>query len=361
MGQRIVTSHGPAVRAATLATGVLVIAGICDPAAWPARKAQASVPATVARSGSADSDIVTPIPFGEKNGDVAYNASAAVPVGDSRFLLVDNKTDDALFELSLTPEGAQASRLIRRPLVGLAPGSVDDMEAMTLVEEKGRRFIFVATSLNAKQDATSGTTTAAPGGLLRVTEGAEGKLETELIPDFREWLVKHQPELRAVAGLEPDAGGLNVEGLAWDPTRRALLLGLRTPVLRGKPFIVPVRIKNLGGPWTTSNLELLPSVRLLTERSGDEQGVRSIEFDPLRKAFLVIVGRARSKTKAPFQVYVWDGNGLGRVRRLRRISFAPEAKPEGITTGTVAGRRVVLIADDEGGFAVLRDGDARLK
>src|SRR5215510_11862035 len=65
---------------------------------------------------------ITPIPFGEMNGREVYNASDIIPIADSRFLFCDNNTDDALFELDLTPDGRKKGPLIRRPLRGLVDG-----------------------------------------------------------------------------------------------------------------------------------------------------------------------------------------------------------------------------------------------
>src|SRR5262245_48996763 len=61
---------------------------------------------------------IAPIPFGEMNGREVYNASDIIPIADSRFLFCDNNTDDALFELDLTPDGRKKGPLIRRPLRG---------------------------------------------------------------------------------------------------------------------------------------------------------------------------------------------------------------------------------------------------
>src|SRR5262245_30113502 len=60
------------------------------------------------------------IPFDEMNGKDEFNASDVVPLADSRFLICDNNTNDALFELNLTPDGQKKGPLIRRPLQGLA-------------------------------------------------------------------------------------------------------------------------------------------------------------------------------------------------------------------------------------------------
>src|SRR5262245_44624516 len=79
-------------------------------------------------------------PFGETNGKDEYNASGIVPLADARFLICDNNTNDALFELDFTPDGQKKGQLIRRPLRGLAPGSIDDVEDMAVVEEDGGRY-----------------------------------------------------------------------------------------------------------------------------------------------------------------------------------------------------------------------------
>src|SRR5262245_54840762 len=47
------------------------------------------------------------IPFDETNGNGEFNASDVVPLADSRFLICDNNTNDALFELNLTPDGQE--------------------------------------------------------------------------------------------------------------------------------------------------------------------------------------------------------------------------------------------------------------
>src|SRR5262249_17621815 len=100
-----------------------------------------------ARSGD---QIITPIPFEEMNDERDYNASGVVPLADSRFLFCDNNSKHDLFELDLGKDGRKSGPLIKRPLEGLGHKGVDDMEAMTIAEEKGRRFIFVASSLSLK-------------------------------------------------------------------------------------------------------------------------------------------------------------------------------------------------------------------
>jgi hypothetical protein len=312
----------------------------------------ASAASTGGVGAQSNERIVTPIPFGEMNGSEVYNASGAVPLGDSRFLLCDNKTSDALFELDLTADGRMKNRLIRRPLQGIVPGVVNDLESMTIAEEEGRQYIFAASSLSIKSAKGGGKGKIISDGLLRVRINADGGLSAENMAGFREWLIRQTPEIVASANLIPDEGGLNVEGLAWDQSRHALLFGLRTPLSAEKPMVIPVRVKNLAGPWTTANLELLPPIQLRTLGMEGEQGVRSIEYIPSHKSFLVVLGKTISKTRTPFGVYEWNGYPLGALRRLG-ISFADKMKPEGLTSGTIAGKPMLLFLDDGGGYQVL--------
>src|SRR5262249_13075833 len=149
--------------------------------------------------------------------------SGAVPLADSRFLFCDNKSRDALYELDLTADGQKKGRLIRRPLQGLAAGAANDLEAMTIAEENGRRFVFVTSSICVKRTKEEESRLIPSNGLLRVTVNPDDSLSAENMPDFRDWFIQHAPDISASATLTPDEGGLNIEGLAWDQSRHALL------------------------------------------------------------------------------------------------------------------------------------------
>jgi len=300
---------------------------------------------------------IAPVPFGEMNGREEYNASDIIPIADSRFLFCDNNTDDALFELDLSPDGRKKGPLIRRPLLGLAAGAAHDLEDMALVEEGGRRYVFLTSSMRVRS-AKDGSLVVPRGGVLRVTIAPDETLVAENMPDFRDWLIRAYPQLAASARIKPNDGGLNIEGLAWDRNRRALLFGLRTPAPDGKPLVLPVKVKELAGPWTTSNLEAQTPIHLSVEPVGDEQGIRCLCDGQGRDGFLVIIGKATKDSEAPYSLYEWNGNAGGEARRLNVI-FAKKMKPEGITRGSIGGKSALVIVDDGGGFQVVWD-DNRL-
>jgi hypothetical protein len=291
------------------------------------------------------------IPFDEMNGKDEFNASDVVPLADSRFLICDNNTNDALFELNLTPDGQMKGPLIRRPLQGLAPGAVDDLEGMAFVEENGRRYVFVTSSLYVKK-AKKDVLDVPPSGVLRVTVNPDDTLRAENMPGFRDWLIGAYPQLSASAQSKPDDGGLNIEGFTWDKRRHAFLFGVRTPVPDGKPLILPVKVKDLAGAWTTGNLDAQPPIQLSVEATLDEQGIRGLSNGQDGDAFLVITGKSISDSKAPFALYEWSGYEDGAMRRFN-VKFAKKMKPEGIARGTIGGKSALVIVDDSGGYQVV--------
>lgn len=308
--------------------------------------------ATAARS--TDGTMVATVPFRERNGKDVFNASGIVALGDSRFVFVDNNTNDALFELDLAPDGSQAAPIKRLPLRGLAPGSVDDIEDLALAEIGGRRYIFATPSFSLMKGKGKGGSAPAvrPSALLRIAVSDDGSLTTEAMTGFRDWFVKNVPAVSAAATKSADVGGLNVEGLGWDAERSTLLFGVRTPLVDGLPILVPVRLKVTDGPWTTANLEALAPIKLQIDRGAGAQGVRGVTTRYQGKGFLVVVANAMSGGKEPFVVYAWEGLDSGAVSKFPH-AFASQVKAEGLAVGTVGGKPVVVVVDDGGGFGVV--------
>lgn len=313
-------------------------------------------------------DKVKAVPFPEKSGADVFNASELVPLADGRFLFCDNNLNTELIELRLDATGAMVGGLKRQKIGNLPDGAVDDMEGMTIVESNGVQTIFVATSMSlkkgnvkAKKRSERGEEFSPRNALLRIAVGKTGRLSAEVIPDFKHWLLERSPDLRKAARRLPDDDGLNVEALSWDPKHGALLFGVRSPSPKGRPIILRARLKSVDGPWDVSNFEVLAPISLDIEHAGDIQGIRSMEFDPSRNAHLVVVGNATSASKAPFELYLWDGNEAGRTTKFRNVKFARSMRPEGVAHGIIDGRGCVVFVDDLGGYQVVFDDDPRLE
>jgi hypothetical protein len=318
-----------------------------------------------------DKKLLQASPFEEKNGKHAHNASEVVALADSRFLFCDNNSD-SLFEMRLKKSGAMAGPLIRHKITGVSPRYFDDFESMAVAQEGLNYYVIVATSFSLKQRSGKGKKKNKRGkpaiereSLLRIAAVDSTEPQAEIIPGFRSWLIEHTPDLgkawRNSWGRIPDDGGLNIEGLAWNPLTKELLFGLRTPVIDGKPVILRVRVKNIAGTWNLNNFEMMPPVFLNLAPETYERGIRTMEYDASRKGILIVTGNSVSHSDAPFELYEWNGNAKGTIRRFDGVRFHPKFRVEGVTPGTIGGRPALIFVDDRGGYQVLWGDDKRLR
>ena len=238
--------------------------------------------------------------------------------------------------------------------MGVSKEQLRDPEGLTRVDLNGETFLIAASSLCVASTNRSGQVQV-NDGLVRVRYTPEGDLHAEAMSGFRAWLLSHEASLAEPGGLEPDAGGLNIEGLAWDPGASALLFGQRGPANPGRITIIRIPVDAGAGRWTTSALNT-PSILLVrTPQSTAKYGIRDISYDEQTGDFLILLGRPLSRGDAPFQLCAW--NGSSDDVRLIDVTFHRSMKPEGITTFSSGGKRQILIVDDAGGFAVLKSRD----
>jgi len=283
--------------------------------------------------------------FDERNRKAPFNASGVAQVGPGRFVFIDNHDPSALFELALDADGTEVERISRRPMAGVVEGQLRDPEGLTRVDHDGELFLIVASSLCVVDGKRS-------DGLVRVRYRAHGDLHTEVMPGFRDWLLRHVPSLAAVGQLEPDAGGLNLEGLAWDPNTRTLQLGVRGPADPGSVTVIRVPIDAGAAPWNTASLGAPEIVRVRVPKSSAKQGIRDISHDEQTGDFLILIGRPTSSSDEPFQLCTWNGSSDDGVEVLD-VTFHRSMKPEGVVAFSGNDESRLLIVDDRGGYAVV--------
>ena len=284
--------------------------------------------------------------FDERNGKAPFNASGVAQVGPGRFVFIDNHDPSALFELALDADGTEVERISRRPMAGVAEGQLRDPEGLTRVDHDGEIFLIVASSLCVVDAGGRGRT-----GWCAFATRPHGDLHAEAMHGFRDWLLRHVPSLAAAGQREPDAGGLNVEGLAWDPNTRTLLFGLRGPADPGSVTVIRVPVDAGVAPWNTASLGAPSIVHVRVPRSSAKQGIRDISYDEQTGDFLILIGRSTSTGDEPFQLCAW--NGSSDDVQLFDVTFHRSMKPEGVVAFSSGDERKLLIVDDRGGYAVL--------
>jgi hypothetical protein len=311
---------------------------------WTARLANAFEAVRHAASQLGRGKKIKPTPFDEKNRGAPFNASGVAQVGPHRFVFVDNRDPSSLFELVLDDDDAEAERIARRPLAGIGAGALRDPEGLARVDLNGEILLLVASSLCVAGPHLS-------DGLVRAHYTPHGDLHAEPMAGFRSWLLRHEPSLAMAGERDPDAGGLNIEGLVWDPHAGALLFGLRGPAVPGEIALIRVPVDVAAASWTTSSLGQPTIVRARVPKSTARQGIRDLSYDEDTGAYLILLGRSTSRGDAPFQLCRW--NGSSDKVRLLDIAFHRSMKPEGVTTFRSGDQKKVLVVDDSGGFAVV--------
>jgi hypothetical protein len=238
-----------------------------------------------------------------KGGVFEASGVARVP-GTNGVLFVDDGTTDAIFWTKIGASGQQAGDAVRVPL-GV---TVVDPEGVTC---DGPHFYVVG----------SQSKTASGAGLVRFTFDPSSRTvdDVEVIDELEALLRAKSPALDRLAGKS----GVNIEGLAWDPERRRLLLGLRAPVDGEDAVVVPVSFAS--GPFGARGLHV-DSLVTLPLRG---MGVRAIEYDPDSRAFLVVAGATDKKKRVDFTLWAWDGDDA-RPALTERATIDRDLKPEGV-------------------------------
>ena len=272
-------------------------------------------------------------PFG--GGTFEASGVAHVP-GTDGVLFVDDGRTDEVFWMRLD-EGRKQAGTITPVKLG---ASVIDLEGITT---DGTYFYVVGSQSKSKGGDLA--------GLVRFRFDAQGqRVEgVESISGLKRFLAEHVAELRGMENRKYKDGGINVEGLAWDARGGRLLLGLRSPVVDGHALVVPLRLRDPRGAFTSGNLEVEGAKAIRLQLGG--AGVRSIEYDERAKAFRVIAGAGPNSEKLDFKLWEWDGDASRPT--LREVgSYDRRLKPEGVTRVSSAGRDFTFIVFDTSGYAV---------
>jgi pSer/pThr/pTyr-binding forkhead associated (FHA) protein len=268
-----------------------------------------------------------------------FEASSVVQVpGTDGVLFVDDRKLDEVLWMQVDESGKQKGST--KPIT--LGASVADLEGITY----GNGYYYVCGSQSDPKDGEQ-------NAIARFTFDAASQTakSIEVVANFRSFLLSNLPELKGEGEKNGKEGGLNIEGLAWDPKQNRLLLGLRSPQMSGNAVIVPVSFQNPSGPFSTDNLKVADSRAIQIPLEG--LGVRDIQFDSHLDAFLIISGAPEHHDKKlGFKLWQWNGeSGDSGLQALTDLDL--QMKPEGVTHFDFGGHDFIFIVGDAGVYAKL--------
>ncbi|MEK6281477.1 MAG: DUF3616 domain-containing protein [Acidobacteriota bacterium] len=269
-------------------------------------------------------------------GKFEASGVAHVP-GTDGVLLVDNGKKGKVFWMSLDQNARQVGA-IKTVELGV---SIEDIEGITT---DGTYFYVVSSQSRPKAIATE--------GLVRFKFDARIQSVEEVAPisGLKEFLVENVRELRDEGDRKGKDGGLNIEGIAWDPRRGRLLLGMRSPIVDGHALVVPLKLRNARGGFTLDNLEVEGAKAIRLSLGG--VGIRGIEYDGRAKVFRIISGAGEDQDQTDFGLWEWSGDEQQSVVRESK-RFDGSLKPEGVARATVGNRDFMIVVFDAGGYAII--------
>jgi len=270
-----------------------------------------------------------------------FEASSVVQVpGTDGVLFVDDRKLDEILWMQVDESGKQKGST--KPIT--LGASVADLEGITY----GNGYYYVCGSQSDPKDGEQ-------NAIARFTFDAASQTVKgiEVVANFRGFLLSNLPELKGEGEKNGKEGGLNIEGLAWDPKQNRLLLGLRSPQMSGNAVIVPVGFQNPNGPFSTDNLKVADSRAIQLPLEG--LGVRDIQFDSHLDAFLIISGAPEHHDKKlGFKLWQWNGESVSPDSGLQALTDLDlQMKPEGVTHFDFAGHDFIFIVGDAGVYAKL--------
>jgi hypothetical protein len=267
-----------------------------------------------------------------------FDASGVVDVPESAgVLFVDNGREGQIFWMELDQKGKQVGSINSLSL-GV---HIEDLEAITT---DGTSFYVASSQSRPKAIASEGLVR------FKFDQGSRRIKDAESISGLKAFLVANVAELQDGADRPGKDGGLNIEGLAWDPRDGRLLLGLRSPIVDGHALVVPLRLRDRRGAFSIDNLEVENSKAIRLPLGG--AGIRGIEYDGRAKVFRIISGAAENQDQTDFVLWEWNGNAQQPiVRETKR--FEKSLKPEGVARATAGGHNFLIIVFDASGYAIL--------
>lgn len=273
-----------------------------------------------------------PAPMTAFSGGTFEASGVAQVTGTDSVLFVDDGRPNEVFWMQLGNDRKQTGAIKTVDI----ETSIIDLEGITTDGE----YFYVVGSQSKSQGADL-------AGLARFKFDAANQRATgtEAAAGLKKFLADNVAELRGMENTKYKDGGINVEGIAWDPQNKRLLLGLRSPVVEGNALVVPLKMRDPKAAFSFDNLEVEGRKAIRLPLGG--AGVRSIEYDESRKAFFLITGAGPNSEKMDFKT--WEWNGATEMRALE--TFDRRLKPEGITRFSNGARDFIFIVFDTSGYA----------
>ena len=141
-----------------------------------------------------------------------------------------------------------------------------------------------------------------------------------------------------------DDDTLNIEGITFDKEKDHLLIGLRSPLTKGKAIIIV-----LENPYDIFSGITPPrfSVRNIVVNL-DGEGIRGMTYDHILEMYLITNEVKNRKGKLRPALWTWGGNSAHKPVRVSLPKLKGVKNIEGITSVSIGSRHFLFLVCDDG-------------
>jgi hypothetical protein len=297
------------------------------------------------------------IPIPEVSGVVATSGNRLVLVADEGYdVRILTNASKVLKNGSAGGFSANLRPAIANVTVPTIKTIANDLEDVAWDEVGHAAYAITSHSLNKDQEVKP-----ARYKLVRLsfndTNSTVTRLEIDTLKEaFKSILTFAERAMGRPNGTGGNNGTFNIEGLAFDPERRALLIGLRSPTgfIKGMSGAMILTLRNPEALFAHSGTvtpDIDPDVNYLYLGG---LGIRGMAYDPASKGYWILAGNSgdpapgSSAQRVPASVWFWSPNNPDYLPRLIKTSITSDLNLEGICLLTVEGQRGLLLVSDDG-------------
>ena len=270
-----------------------------------------------------------------------YEPSAVQQLPDGKLLIAEDEPNHAFSIISIDKTGRfiEDEALDTRVITGFKR-RLSDLEALARDDEG---FIYALTSHSRTR---KGNRSPDREHLMRfkIQDGnVLGLTSYDNLTQVLETDKKLHDLIRERTKAEVAFEEINIEGMAFDPVKKRLVLGFRDPEFNNMALVAFI-----SNPKDVFERNAKPEFDEVAILDIDGGGIRSINYDPVLKNY-VIANEVKDENGQKFsQLWTWSGNPTDEPQKISLPNLQHITNVEAVDSITVNGKPQMILMGDEG-------------
>ena len=270
-----------------------------------------------------------------------YEPSAVQRLPDGNLLIAEDEPNHAFSIISIDKTGrfVEDEALDTRVITGFKR-RLSDLEALARDDEG---FIYALTSHSRTR---KGNRSPDREHLMRfkIQDGnVLGLTSYDNLTQVLETDHKLHDLIRERTKAEVSFDEINIEGMAFDPVKKRLVLGFRDPEFNNMALVAFI-----SNPKDVFERNAKPEFDEVAVIDIDGGGIRSLNYDPVLKTY-VIANEVKDENGQKFsQLWTWSGNPTDEPQKISLPNLQHITNVEAVDSITVNGKPQMILMGDEG-------------